>query len=185
MATVTRDQIHGELLAASDDYLALLANASPAGLRRRTDGTRWTNREMLFHLLLGYLVVRTLLPLVGLINRLPRWVGRGFADVLDAAARPFHLVNYAGSVLGGHALSLPRMAKLFEATCTALAAGLERRSDTELARTMPFPVRWDPFFTGRMSLRDVYHYPWQHYEFHRRQMTLGHAHRSPPGRGGS
>jgi hypothetical protein len=185
MASATRHQVRGELLTAPGDYRGLLAAATPNWVRQGTDGTRWTNREMLFHLLLGYLVVRTLLPLVGLISRLPPWVGRGFAAALDASARPFHLVNYAGSVLGGHALSLPRMAKLFEGTCTALAAGLERRSDTELARTMPFPVRWDPFFTGHMSLLDVYHYPWQHYEFHRRQMTFDQPHTSAAVPGGS
>jgi hypothetical protein len=172
MATLIRDRVHRELLDAPAEYRSLLSGAPPARLRERTDGTRWTNQEMLFHLLIGYLVVRTLLPLVGLISRLPPWAGRGFAAALNAAARPFHLVNYVGSVLGGRALPLPWMDKLFARTCVALAAQLQRRTDSELARAMPFPTRWDPFFTGRMSLLDVYHYPWLHYEFHRRQLTL-------------
>jgi hypothetical protein len=37
---------------------------------------------------------------------------------------------------------------------------------------MAFPVRWDPFFKPVMTLADVYHYPTQHFEFHRRQLTL-------------
>jgi hypothetical protein len=172
MSAPTRDEVRQELLDAPGDYRRLLSIATPAQLRQRTDGTRWTNQEMLFHLLIGYLVVRTLLPLVWLISRLPPRAGRGFAATLNAAARPFHLVNYVGSVLGGHALRLPWMARLFEASCLALAARLGRRTESDLARTMPFPSRWDPFFTSRMSLLDIYHYPWQHYEFHRRQLTL-------------
>jgi hypothetical protein len=172
MTASARDNVHRELLAAPADYRTLVSTADSARLRQRTHGTRWTNQEMLFHLLIGYLVVRTLLPMMALISRLPPGFGRGFAATLNAAARPFHLVNYVGSVLGGHALRLPWMARLFGATCAALAAGLQRRSDGDLARAVPFPSRWDPFFTSHMSLLDIYHYPSQHYEFHKRQLTL-------------
>jgi hypothetical protein len=37
---------------------------------------------------------------------------------------------------------------------------------------MHCPVGWDPFFEDRMSLADVYHYGTQHFDFHRRQLTL-------------
>jgi DinB superfamily len=172
MADLSRQQVLRELIAAPISYRELLNAATPAGLSSRTDGTRWTNQEMLFHLLLGYLVVRTLLPLVAVITRLPPPARRGFAAVLNAAARPFHLVNYLGSVLGGHLLTLSRMAALFDRTCAALARRLERSSDADLARRMPFPSRWDLFFTDHMTLLDIYHYPRQHDEFHRRQLTL-------------
>ena len=37
---------------------------------------------------------------------------------------------------------------------------------------MHYPTRWDPFFTGYMTLADLYRYPTRHYDFHRRQLTL-------------
>jgi hypothetical protein len=37
---------------------------------------------------------------------------------------------------------------------------------------MHYPTRWDPFFQDRMTLADVYRFPTQHYDFHRRQLTL-------------
>ncbi len=172
MAELDRDQVHRELTQAPADYHALLEAATPDLLRRETNGTRWTNREMLFHLLLGYLIVRNLLPLVRLITRLPPGAGRGFAATLNAGARPFHLVNYLGSVAGGHALSVHRMGKLFDRTCAGLARRLAACTDTDLGRSMPFPKRWDPFFTDHMTVLDVYHYPLQHFQFHRRQLTL-------------
>lgn len=172
MAPPSREQVRQELLAAPAHYRHLLETATADRLRRRTDGTRWTNREMLFHLLLGYLLVRTLRPLVWLISRLPPAARRGFAAVLGAGSRPFHMVNYLGSVVGGHALPLPTMGRLFDHACRNLARHLDRTSAADLARSMPFPTRWDPFFTNCMSLLDVYHYPWQHFEYHRRQLTL-------------
>ena len=37
---------------------------------------------------------------------------------------------------------------------------------------MHFSVGWDPCFKDRMSLADVYHYGKQHYDCHRRRLTL-------------
>ncbi|MEZ5152924.1 hypothetical protein [Rhodococcus zopfii] len=37
---------------------------------------------------------------------------------------------------------------------------------------MPYPTRWDPFFSRYMDLGDIYRYPTRHYDFHRDQLTL-------------
>jgi hypothetical protein len=37
---------------------------------------------------------------------------------------------------------------------------------------MHFPVRWDPYFKDSMTVLEVYHYGTQHYDHHRRQLTL-------------
>jgi hypothetical protein len=172
MTDLARDAVLHELHQAPGAFRDLLAAAGPDSLSKRTTGTRWTNRQMLFHLVLGYGLVRILLPLVAVMDRLPPWVGRGFAAVLNAVATPFHVVNYVGSVVGGRLLTLHRMEVLFDHSCTALSRRLNRQEPADLRRGMPFPVRWDPFFTTRMSVLDVYHYPWQHFQFHRRQLTL-------------
>ena len=53
---------------------------------------------------------------------------------------------------------------------------IQRRLATEtpdgMSLTMHFPTRWDPYFRPTMSVLDVYHYGTQHYEHHRRQLTL-------------
>ena len=33
-------------------------------------------------------------------------------------------------------------------------------------------ISGDPYFKAYMTLADVYHYPTQHFEHHRRQLTL-------------
>ena len=153
----------------------LLAAADATDLRRRSDGTRWTNEQLLFHMVFGYLVVRALVPLVHVMSRLPAPVGRGFAAVLDAARRPFHAVNYWGSCAGALVFDHGRMGRLCYRTVAALQRHLARETDEALAGGMPFPTSWDPYFTEYMTLAEVYRYPTLHFEHHRRQLTLRSA----------
>ena len=54
-------------------------------LRRPSSGTRWTNEQLMFHMLFGYLIVRALLLLARIFGRLPEGPSRTFARLLDAA----------------------------------------------------------------------------------------------------
>ena len=181
---VDRAAIAGEMDDALARLHALLAAAGPVGLRRRSDGTRWSNEQLLFHCVFGYLVVRTLLPLVHLMGRLPAPVGRGWAALLGAATRPFHAVNFWGSVAGARVFDHRRMAPLADRTIAALQRSLAREAEAALHRGMPFPTGWDPYFTEWMSLAEVYRYPTRHFEHHRRQLTLdGVDPTDLPGRG--
>lgn len=56
---------------------------------------------MLFHMLLGFLIMRALLALARLVARLPSPVDRGWARLLNAATKSFDLLNFLGSRLGG------------------------------------------------------------------------------------
>jgi len=53
--------------------------ASPEYLAQRSRGTRWTNRQLLFHMVFGYLIVYTLRWIVRLGGLLPRWASRAFS----------------------------------------------------------------------------------------------------------
>ena len=154
------------------DLHDLEALATPAGLRRRTDGTRWTNRQMLWHMVFGFLVVRRLLPLVRLFGRLPDSFSRTFAAALNLGTRPFHVINYAGSVGGALVFHGPRLTRRLDRTLDGLHRRLDAESDAALGRRMHFPVGWDPFFRDTMTLEEVYRYGTKHYDFHRGQLTL-------------
>jgi DinB superfamily len=167
-----RVEIVAEMREAAADFRVLLDTATSAELRRGSDGTRWTNEQLLFHMLFGYLVVRRLLPLVGFLGRLPPIVSRAFAAALNAATRPFHMVNYLGSLGGARVLGHSGMERTFDRVVNGLATSLLRAADADLTRGMHFPTGWDPYFREYMTLADVYHYPTQHYRHHRRQLTL-------------
>jgi hypothetical protein len=167
-----RQAVHDELERARACFHELLDAASVTDLRRRSNGTRWTNRQLLFHMLLGYLIVRALAVLVRLFSRLPAGASRAFARLLNAATTPFDTVNYLGSRLAGTVLTRRAMGALFDRVIAALHRRLDREKDTDLARGMHYPTRWDPFFQDFMTLADIYHFPTQHFDFHRQQLTL-------------
>ena len=118
----------------------------------------------------GYLIVRTLIPLVHALGRLGH--SRGFAATLNAGRRPFHVINYLGSCGGGQVLTTRAMVALLDRTVDALQRKLAAETAPSLALTMHFPTAWDPYFKPTMTVLDVYHFGTQHYDHHRRQLTL-------------
>ncbi|HET9859331.1 MAG TPA: DinB family protein [Nocardioidaceae bacterium] len=167
-----RRVIHDELERVRADLHRLAAGASAGDLRRPTDGTRWTNQQMLFHMVFGYMVVRRLLPLVRLFGRLPDRFSRTFAALLNSGTRPFHVINYLGSCGGALVFRGPRLTRQLDRTLDALHRRLDVESVDALDRRMHFPVGWDPFFSDTMTLAEVYRYGTQHYDLHREQLTL-------------
>ena len=170
-----KDQVFAELDRVRDDFRALLDTATVAELREPTDGTKWNNEQLLFHMLFGYLLVHNLQILVKAFTRLPRHVSKAFAATLDAATRPFHAVNYLGSLGGARVLGHARMERLMDFVIGRLQRFVTATGEDSLNRGMHFPVGWDPYFKEYMTLRDVYHYATQHYDHHRRQLTLAAA----------
>jgi hypothetical protein len=170
--TPTKEQILAEYGRTRTELQAWLENATTQDLRRKSNGTKWTNEELLFHMVFGYMVVRALLPLVHAIGRLPRPVGTVFAAVLNASTGQFNVVNYWGSRAASTFYNRRRMGPRMDRTLAALARRLERETPVSLARSMPFPDRWDPFFASLMTVNDVYAYPTLHFDFHARQLSL-------------
>ncbi len=164
--------VHAELERARDDFRRLVESADRADFQRATNGTRWNNGQLLFHMLLGYLIIRALLRLVRVFGRLPEGAGRAYARLLNAGTRPFDEVNFLGSYAAGHTVSPERMVAMFDRVVAKLHQRLDAESDADLARGMHYPTRWDPFFKDYMTLADIYHFPTQHYDYHRRQLTL-------------
>jgi hypothetical protein len=167
-----RKAIHEELERVRSTTHDLVASASAADLRRRSAGTRWTNQQLLYHMVFGYMVVRALLPLGRAFGHLPDVASRLFARVLNAATPGFHVVNYLGSCGGALVFRGSRLDAQADRVIESLHRHLDRESDESLQRGMHFPAGWDPFFRDWMSLRDVYHYATEHFDFHHRQLTL-------------
>src|SRR5260370_3866378 len=70
-AALDQAEVREERDSARLDCDGLIVAATPADLRRPSDGTRWTNQQLLFHMLFGYLIVRALLVLVRVFGLLP------------------------------------------------------------------------------------------------------------------
>ena len=163
-------QIDAEMRRAQAEFHRLISSASPDDLRRPTDGTRWTNRQLLFHIVLGYGIVRTLLPLVRTLGRLGH--SRGFAATLNAGRRPFHWINFVGPCVAARLLTPRVITALLDRAIGSLRHRLATETERNLTLSMHMPTDWDPYFTPTMSVLDVYHFGTQHYDHHRRQLTL-------------
>ena len=169
-------EIAAEIRSARDDFHRLVDEATTAELRKPSNGTKWTNDQLLFHMLFGYLVVRRLLWLVRAFSMLPTRYSRRFARALDAATGPFHVVNYLGSLGGARVLGHGGMERVMDRVTGSLIHTAEGLTGKDAARGMHVPVGWDPYFRDFMTVEDVLHYATQHYEHHRRQLTLSNAH---------
>lgn len=167
-----RTVLSNDLERARRDFHALLSCVSADEWRKPTSGTRWTNEELLFHMVFGYLVVQRLLVLVKLFGKLPDSFSRVYARLLDAATPVFHQVNYIGSRFASRVFNRKRMGAKMDRVVDSLARSLAKETDAALDRGMHFPKRWDPYFRDYMTLAQVYGYPGRHYEHHRRQLTL-------------
>ena len=166
------EAVHAEMERVRRTFAEHIEAMTPADLDRLSNGTRWTNRELLFHMLFGYLVVRRLLPLVKGLGHLPPAASKPFAGMLDAATSPFNWVNYIGSIGGGRAVSPDRMARWMSSVTAKIERDMDRQDADSLRRGMHFPTRWDPYFKDFMTLEDVYHYPTEHFDYHDRQISV-------------
>jgi hypothetical protein len=177
---VDREAIYEELRRVRVTFRRLVEEASPGDLARASSGTRWTNQQLLFHMLFGYLITRALIVLAGMFGRLPARASRVFGGLLNAATGPFDGVNYLGSRAGARVFPRRRLAGTLDRVTMALERRLRAETGARLGSGMYYPVRWDPFFKDFMTLADIYHFPTQHFDFHQRQLTLGQSSAKTP-----
>jgi hypothetical protein len=170
-----RAALAGDLERVRADFHHLLAGANDDDWNKPTSGTRWTNEQLFFHMVFGYMVVRRLLFLVRIFGRLPDRVSRGYARMLQAATPPFHVINFYGSCAAALVYNRSRMGKKMDRVIDALQRSLAAEHDGSFRRGMHYPPGWDPYFRDYMTLADIYRYPGQHYDHHRRQLTLTNA----------
>ncbi|GAB2545987.1 DinB family protein [Nocardia heshunensis] len=170
--SVERDALAADLERARVDFHHLLGTTRDDEWRASTNGTRWTNEELLFHMVFGYMIVQKLLILLRVFGRLPAGAARTNSRFLNAATKPFDLVNFYGSRLAARVYNRRRMGAKMDRVIASLRRSLFRAADADFARGMPYPERWDPYFHGYMTLADIYRYPGQHYDHHRKQLTV-------------
>jgi DinB family protein len=169
---IDRAAIAADLDRARVDFRHLIEMADDDDWAKPTNGTRWNNEELLFHMVFGYMVVQRLLLLVRLFDRLPDSVSRGYARLLNVTTPAFDAINFHGSRLAARVYNRKRMAAKLDRVINSLQRSLRRAPEDAFGRGMHYPNDWDPYFRDYMTLADIYRYPGQHYDHHRRQLTL-------------
>ena len=174
-ATMDQDQIYAELDRVRDDFRGRWTAPPSASCVSPPNGTKWNNEQLLFHmLLLGISWCGT----CGLIV----W---GFSQLPDSASRRFafraltgHPVNLPTSSTTSAPLRSPRVGLRADQLMDRVVTGLQRslRAHQMSPWLGACTSRWAGTLPGDFAtLLEVYHYPTQHYDHHRRRVDPGRS----------
>jgi hypothetical protein len=170
-AGTVRERLRAELATTRSDFHRLLQALSEEEWRRQSKNPGWTNGQILFHMTFGFMILRSLIPLVRVFGRLPEQYSKLFSNALDASTPLFNRVNAFGARGGGTIFGRRRLGKRFESTYRSLLRTLDTIGDDEWGKGMHYPTRWDSLFDEYMTLEKLFHYPTVHFRFHRDQLT--------------
>ncbi|MFF2028708.1 DinB family protein [Arthrobacter sp. NPDC058192] len=149
------DQVRADLLWIAADFREIIESAPADELDLPSAGTRWTNRQLLFHLVLGQNIALAGMPLLGLFSRLPSSASRNWSRVLDACTGPYNWVNWAGSAAAGQVLKPEGMVRMMDRTTRTIVRWYGRADNEALSRGMTMPTSWDPYFESWMDRRAI------------------------------
>ncbi len=173
------DAIRADLAWVAVDFACLLGSAQVDELDAPSVGTRWTNRQLLFHMLLGQRITRMVIVVMGGFSRLPPGASRGFARVLAAFTRPYNELNWFGGVVGGRINTVPSMRRQMDRVTSSILNWYDHADTNALHRGMTVPSSWDPYFTPCMDRVDLLQWAPRHYRHHRGQLSLASVQRGP------
>ncbi|WP_247600156.1 DinB family protein [Mycobacterium intracellulare] len=126
---IDRNALATDLEGARVAFHRLLAAAERADIwTKPARGTSWTNEQLLFHMVFGYMITPRLLVLMQSLGRLPDPVSRVFAGMLDAATTPFHVINYYGSCVAALVYNRRQMSAKLDRVIASLQRKLARES---------------------------------------------------------
>ena len=133
-ARMQPSDITAEMERVRVDFHDLLDGAAgETELRAASNGTKWTNEQLLFHMLFGYLLVHNLLILVKVLSRLPGrclQAIRGHSECRDPTLPCGQLCGVARR---GSGAGLFGMGRLMGLVVRGLQRFLDRRTDDGLA----------------------------------------------------
>lgn len=169
---VGSDPVRAQLEWVVRDYVAILEAARPEELDLPTSGTRWTNRQLLFHMLLGQLVTRMVIVIMGVFSRLPPGASRVWARGMAVATPLYDWLNWLGGVVGGRVFTVVRMQRRMRIVTGKILDIYDHAAVGDLGRGMTIPPSWDPYFSTWMDRAELMAWAPVHYRHHRRQLTL-------------
>jgi len=101
----------------------------------------------------------------------PKWTSKIFASTLNAFTTPFNWANALGARLQARIFTHQRIGRVYDWAHSSPIKQLEENKDDEWERGMHYPTRWDPNFLDFMTIRELFHYPIRHFDFHMEQLS--------------
>jgi hypothetical protein len=164
--------LRAELAATRVAFHAVLNSLSNEQLHKTSANPAWTNKQLLFHIALGFFLLPILIPLGRVFGRLPHPFSKVFALLLNAATWPFNGINALGPHIGGRVLTRRALGTTVDWVYARILRQLDAMSAEELQRGMYYPDKWEPLFRAYMTLEDIVRYPTLHFQSHRQHITM-------------
>lgn len=165
-----RRKLRDDLESARQEFHQMIDLVPNEAWTAPSNNAGWTNGQLLFHILLGFILVRPLASLIVFFGHLPGSWSRVFAGLLDWSTPVFHRINALGPRAAARILGRTGVVRTFDHVHRGILTRLERVQPSQWALTMHYPVRWDPRFREDMRLEDLFRYPVNHLRHHRTQL---------------
>lgn len=166
-----RRQLRADLELAREEFHALVRSLSEQAWTEPSHNPGWTNGQVLFHILLGFILVRPLANLLIFFGQLPDVCSEAFSGILNLATPLFKRINAIGPRIGARWLGRAGIIRRFDQVQGALLARVDRFEPRHWNLTMRYPTRWDPpRFRTLMSLEDLFRYAVAHLRHHSAQV---------------
>jgi DinB superfamily len=162
--------LRSDLEAARGEFHAMVASISEREWTAPSQNPGWTNGQVVFHILLGFILVVPLARLLVFFDHLPALCSRIFAGILNLSTPLFNRINAVGPRAGARLLGRAGIISKFDHVHRAILARLDQACPGDWAAAMNYPTRWDPRFQTRMDLAALLRYPIDHLQHHRDQL---------------
>lgn len=167
---VQRTHLRSEFEAVRTEFHTMVASISEREWTQPSRNTGWTNGEIVFHILLGFILVVPLARLLVFFDHLPDLCSRIFAQALNISTPLFDRINAMGPRAGARLLGRAGIISKFDQVHSVILARLDRARPADWEASMHYPTRWDPRFHTRMDLVALLRYPIDHLRHHREQL---------------
>jgi len=165
-----RAAVAAELEDARRGFHEMLASLSPEDWEGPSRNRAWTNGQLLFHIMFGFLLVPPLWRIMQLFGRLPANWSRTFARVLDYSTPLYNWINGLLPRLGTRVYGPEALARTYDRIHAQILRRLWLISEADWNRGMHYPMRWDPRFSEVMQIGAVPRWAVAHQRHHRTQL---------------
>jgi DinB superfamily len=166
-----REHLRCDLEAARRDFHEMVASISEQWWAKPSHNPGWTNGQLIFHVLLGFILVLPLASILVFFGHLPAVCSRTFAEILNFLTPLFNRINAVGPRGGASLLGRAGLISKFDQVHGAILERLERVRPGDWALAMHYPTRWDPpRFKTPMRMEDLFRYPVDHLRHHRHEL---------------
>ena len=166
-----RAQLRADLELARQEFHTLVSSIPDQAWTQPSRNAGWNNDQLVFHILLGFILVQPLSFVLIFFGHLPDVCSQIFAGILNLATPLFNLINKIGPRFAARWLGRAGIVRKFDQISDALVKQLDHSKPGHWVLSMRYPTRWDPRFKDDMHLEEVFRYAIAHLHHHSAQIT--------------